>query len=135
MLDLSDEARLIDDMWTAADVTLQLSDAQEEEFFEPTGPLSRYFDDRRSFHRFYLRSRAILKRGDSTLGVYTVDFSRQGIGFLSPRQLLPKEQVQLLLPNGMDYEFCVARCRRLRPGCYACGGIFTAMPAQRSATQ
>jgi hypothetical protein len=133
MLGLSHEARVVVELWAAADATLELSDAEAETFFTPSGPLQTYFDDRRGFQRFYLRSKGILKRGDTTLGVYTKDASRQGIGFLSPWQLLPNERLKLLMPNGTEYEFRIARCQRLRPGCYVCGGVFTATPARRPA--
>lgn len=133
MLGLSDEVRVVVELWTTTDAKLELTDEEAETFFEPSGPAPSYFDDRRGFHRFYLRSKGILKRGDATLGVYTTDISRQGIGFLSPWQLLPKERLSLLMPNGTEYEFRISRCLRLRTGCYACGGLFTATPARRPA--
>lgn len=133
MLGLSDEARVVAELWAAADVTLELSDAEAETFFAPSGPLPTYLNDRRGFQRFYLRSKGILKLGDMTLGVYTKDVSRQGIGFLSPWQLLPKERLRLLMPNGIEYEFRISRCQRLRHGCYCCGGVFTATPARHPA--
>jgi hypothetical protein len=132
MLGLSNEARLVVELWSSADATLELTDAEAETFFDPLGPLPSYFDDRRSFQRFYLRSKGILQRGETRLGVYTLDISRQGIGFLSPWQLLPREQLRLLMPNGTVYEFRVARCKRLREGCYSCGAIFTATPARKA---
>ena len=68
---------------------------------------------RRAYHRFYLRGRAILQRDETYLGVYTADASRQGICFLSPVQLLPKERCRIRLPNTKDFQIEVVRCRRI----------------------
>ena len=81
-------------------------------------------DSKRSYHRFYLRGRAIVKHKDMLLGAYTKDVSRQGIGFLSPVQLMPMEQIGVQLPNGAEYSLEVTRCRRVDEGCFDCGAKF-----------
>jgi hypothetical protein len=58
------------------------------------------------------------------LGAFTKDVSRQGIGFLSPVQLLPMEHIGLLLANGTEYALEVSRCRRVDQDCFDCGGRF-----------
>jgi len=74
--------------------------------------------------RFYLRSQAILQRGETYMGVYTADASRQGLCFLSPIQLLPKERCRIRLPKTKDFQVEIVRCRRLDEACYECGAIF-----------
>jgi hypothetical protein len=131
MLGVSNEKRLMEKLWEAAEAALQLPEPEATYFFQFKGPMpSGHFDNRRSYHRFYLRDKAILTRGKSTLGVFTTDISRQGIGFLSPVQLMPKERVQLLLTSGVEYHLQVARCRRQNDNCYECGGRFVVLPKE-----
>jgi hypothetical protein len=59
------------------------------------------------------------------MSVASTDVSRQGIGFLSPVQLMPKETWKLRLPTGAEYELRICRCRRESDNCYAFGGKFT----------
>lgn len=54
MLGLSDEVRVVVELWATADAKLELTDEEAETFFEPSGPAPTYFDDRCGFHRFYL---------------------------------------------------------------------------------
>ena len=63
-------------------------------------------------------------QGDKVYAAYTTDVSRQGVGFLSPRQLMPKEKWTLKLPNGAEYELLVTRCHLESENCFACGGRF-----------
>ena len=125
MLGLSHEKCVIDELWQAADAHTQLPLRTATNFFEPKGPMPIHFSSRRSFHRYYLRSKAILVQGARIYGVYTTDVSRQGFGFLSPRQLMPKEKWTLKLPNGAEYVLQIKRCRRESENCFACGGGFT----------
>lgn len=129
MLELSNEQRLMEKLWASAEARLELPAHMAEQFFQFQGPMPQgHFDNRRSYHRFYLRDRAILTRKDSTLGVCTTDVSRQGIGFLTPVQLLPKEQVQLLLTSGIEYDLQITRCRRRGDSFFECGGKFVVGP-------
>ena len=68
--------------------------------------------------------KAVLQRDEMKLGCYTMDVSRQGIGLLSPVQLLPLDRVQLHLPNGSELPLEIARCRRVDRGCFDCGARF-----------
>jgi hypothetical protein len=124
MLDLSDERELIESAWETAAARAELPPSVARRFFEPKGPMRGHFDNRRTFHRYYLRGKAILARRDTTLGIYTKDISRQGICFLSPVQLFPKERVKLRMPNGTQYELEIARCRREEDNCFECGTRF-----------
>ncbi len=123
MLGLGHERRLIADLWEMTEDKVCLPFPMANGFMESQGPASLYYDDKRSFQRFFLRSKAVLKRRDSKLGAYTKDVSRQGVGFLSPVQLMPKEKVQLTLASA-ELKLEVSRCRRVDKGCFDCGGRF-----------
>ncbi|MEX2316456.1 MAG: PilZ domain-containing protein [Pirellulales bacterium] len=123
MLDRGDATSVIDDAWDAVEQKTRLPE-QLEAFLASRGPTPLHFDSRRAFHRFFMRNKAILERRESRFAVYTKDISRQGIGILTPVQLLPKERVQLRLANGTDYSLEIARCRRVDVGCYECGTRF-----------
>ena len=98
-----------------------------ESFRAARGPAPLAFDTRRAYRRFFLRNKAILETGDVSLAIYTKDVSRQGIGVLTPVQLLPKTKVRLRLPAGDIYQLEIARCRRIAAGCYECGTRFVAV--------
>ena len=87
------------------------------------GPAPLCAKNQRHFHRYFMRGKAILKRGTTTFGTYTKDVSRQGVGFLSPVQLMPKERVNLRLPVA-ELGLEITRCRRIDEGCFECGGRF-----------
>jgi hypothetical protein len=123
MLDGGDATSVIADLWETAEPKTRLPE-QYEAFAASRGPTPLHFDSRRAYHRYFLRHKAILQRQDASFGVYTKDVSRQGIGILTPMQLLPKERVQLRLPSGVQYQLEVARCRRVDVGCYECGTRF-----------
>jgi hypothetical protein len=117
------DRNMIAEAWENADLTAQLPGSIVS-FMTKQGPVPVYHDEKRSFHRHYMRGKAILKRGDMTLGVYTKDVSRQGIGLLSPVQLLPLERVVLTLPNGSTQQLELARCHRVGKDCFDCGTRF-----------
>lgn len=124
MLDVSDEKRIVEELWVAAKIRVKLPMLTAKYFFEPKGPMPCHHNSRRSFHRFYMRSKAVLVQDATIYGGYTTDVSRQGIGFLSPRQLMPKSKWTLKLPDGAEYELIVTRCRRENDNCFTCGGRF-----------
>ena len=99
MLERSNDKQLIEDLWESASAKVRLPEPLSEQFFAPRGPMPVFHDNRRSYHRYYMRGKSLLKRGETTLGVYTIDVSRQGVGFLSPVPLLPKERIELRLAN------------------------------------
>ena len=123
MLDLSHEPNVSGLPWESAELAARLP-GKMTDFFEKEGPLPVRLNCRRAYRRFYLRGKAILRCGNDTYGVYTVDASRMGIGFFAPIQLLPKLHVMLQLPNVKEFEVEVVRCCRLEQNCYHCGAIF-----------
>jgi len=124
MLARSPDDQLKSDVWTRAVTTVDLPASLAERFFDRSGPLPLHHENKRSFHRYYMRGKALLKRGDSILGVYMKDVSRQGVGFLSPVQLLPLVRVQLELSDGTQINVELSRCRRIEKNCFECGARF-----------
>jgi len=124
MLDISNEKDVAEELWAAAKIRVKLPMFTAKYFFEPKGPMPSHHSSRRSFHRYYMRSKAVLIQMTTIYGAYTTDVSRQGIGFLSPRQLMPKSKWTLKLPGGAEYELVVTRCHRESDNCFACGGRF-----------
>jgi hypothetical protein len=124
MLDVGHEQCVIDDLWASASPKAHMPMLMGKSFFDQRGPMPTLNDSKRSYHRFYLRSRAIVKHKDKLLGAYTKDVSRQGIGFLSPVQMMPMEHIDVQLPNGASYNLEITRCRRVEESCYDCGAKF-----------
>jgi PilZ domain len=108
-------------------MVVQLPESMSAGFLTKQGPMPVHHDEnnKRGFHRHYMRGKAILTRGEKTFGTYTKDISRKGIGLLSPVQLLPMERVALFLSNGSTLHLEVTRCRRVEKNCYDCGAKFT----------
>ena len=125
MLDLSHAESVSESQWQAADAHTKLPLRTARYFCEYKGPMPQHAGSRRSFQRFYVRAKAVLIHGERSYGIYTTDISRQGIGFLTPRQLLPDEKCTLTLPNGAAHELQIKRCRRESDDCFACGARFT----------
>jgi hypothetical protein len=123
MLGRGHEQQLIADLWEMAEPKVELPYPLSDGFLKSQGPLSSYFDDKRSFQRFFLRGKAVLKRRGAVMGAFTKDVSRQGVGFLSPVQLMPREKIQLTLASA-ELKLEVSRCRRLDNACFDCGGRF-----------
>ena len=123
MLDCSDARKLIDDSWELLASAAQLPE-EWTDFFDHEGPTPLAFDDQRSYRRFYLRGKALLRRDDTLHGVYTKDVSRTGISFYCSEQLFPREQVSIWLPDGTNHRLKIARCHRVQSKCYECGATF-----------
>lgn len=123
MLDCSHEPSLTELSWEKTKQTTRLPETYSD-FFDRHGPVRPKEGCRRGYLRFYLRGPAIVDHGGVQLGVYTTDASRQGIGFLSPVQLLPKEQCCIRLSNTKGFHIEVVRCRRIDERCYECGATF-----------
>lgn len=123
MLDERDARKIDRRMWKCVDIVAQLP-IPHREFFRRSGatPASQF--GRRSFHRFHCPGEAVLTWREMTLGVYTVNVSRQGMGLITPVQLFPKDQVVLQLWDGSSCRLEVARCRRLGIESYECGCRF-----------
>jgi PilZ domain len=116
-------AQALDELWEATSPKVELSDSMRREFFAVQGAGPLFYDNKRSYHRYYMRGKAILKRGTLLIGTYTKDVSRQGVAFLSPVPLLPKERVKLRV-TAAELGLEVTRCRRLLPACFECGAKF-----------
>src|SRR5262249_27171684 len=123
MLGISDDESLMKLAWEKVEQKPNLPD-ELKDFFEHHGAMSARHDCRRAYHRFFLRGKGILQWKDKYLGVYTADASRQGLRFMSPIQLLPKERCRIRLPKTKEFKIEVVRCRRICEGCYECGAIF-----------
>jgi hypothetical protein len=123
MLVHSNDQKVIEGLWDSLEVKAQLPAWLEKDFFACRGPMPVFSENKRAFHRYYMRFKALLRRRDTLLGSYTKDVSRQGVGFLSPVELLPQERVQLRLPAA-ELNLQVTRCRRVDKGCFECGAIF-----------
>lgn len=123
MLGVSDEQGVISLAWEKVDLKTSLPQEMQD-FFDRTGPMPVQHGCRRAYQRFYIRGKAILRHKESYLGVYTVDASRQGLCFLSPVQMFPKERCGIRLPKTKEFQVQVVRCRRLDEGCYECGAMF-----------
>jgi hypothetical protein len=123
MLEFDNGQKLMNDLWDATATKVELPDSLRPSYFGAQGPAPLYHDNRRSFHRYYMRGKAVLKRRTSIIGTYTKDVSRQGVAFLSPVPLLPKERVKICIPTA-ELNLEVTRCRRLNPHCFECGARF-----------
>ena len=124
MLELDHGQKLMNDLWEATPSKVELPDSLRPRFFEVKGPVPLFHDNRRTYHRYFMRGKAVLKRGTSLIGTFTKDVSRQGVAFLSPVQLMPKERVTLRVPAA-ELSLEVTRCRRLDPKCFECGARFS----------
>ncbi len=123
MLDCSDESSVTELTWESAAHKTRLPE-KFSDFFQRYGTVRAREGCRRAYLRFYLRGQAIVDRDGAQLGVFTTDASRQGIGFLSPVQLLPKERCRIQLPKTKGFQIEVVRCRRVDERCYECGATF-----------
>jgi hypothetical protein len=133
MLEHSHEKELIEELWDCTAAQVELPEAIRAEFFKLRGAMPMRGDNFRRYHRYYMRGKALLKRGKTVLGSYTKDVSRQGVGFLSPVQLLPKEIVKLRVPTA-ELSLEVARCQRVDAGCFDCGARFALEPGRIRST-
>jgi hypothetical protein len=122
MLDLDHGQNLMEDLWEMVETKVSAHQLGKD-FFAQNGAADARDENQRAYHRYFMRGKAILKRGNSLFGGFTKDVSRQGIGFLSPVQLLPKERVKLRLPV-TELGLEVTRCRRIDKDCFDCGAKF-----------
>jgi hypothetical protein len=123
MLELDHVQKLMEDLWEATPSKVDLPESLRPTYFSVKGPVPLFHDNRRTYHRYFMRGKAVLKRGTSLIGTYTKDVSRQGVAFLSPCALMPKERVKLQVPAA-ELSLEVTRCRRLDPTCFECGARF-----------
>jgi PilZ domain len=123
MLELDDGQKLMNDLWEVTPSKVELPESMRPAFFAAQGPVPLFYDNRRTYHRYFMRGKAVLKRGSTMIGTFTKDVSRQGVAFLSPVALMPKERVKLRVPAA-ELSLEVTRCRRLDPKCFECGARF-----------
>lgn len=123
MLEIDHGQKLMDDLWEATTAKVELPESLRTEYFGADGPGPICADNRRVYHRYFMRSKAVLKRGNAMLGTLTKDVSRQGVAFLSPVALLPKERIKLRVPAA-ELTLEVNRCRRVSKNCFECGAKF-----------
>lgn len=111
---------------TSFDVELPI---QWKGYFEQRGESPAFHHDQRSSQRLKVRTHALmyaehfpkfLVRRDGPVGVYTRDFSRRGIGLLTPIQLLPEETFRILLPT-FWLRLRAVRVRRVTAKCFEVG--------------
>jgi hypothetical protein len=81
-------------------------------------------DCQRRYARMLVHSPAIAESDDVCHACFTKDISRNGVGFYSPVNLLPKKALRLWLPSGNIFNLRVTRCRRLAERCYEVGTRF-----------
>lgn len=114
---------LIATLWEQAKLRAELP-ASDSEFLSKRGPTRGRYESRRTYHRFYLRTKAILEADGSLLGIYTKDVSRRGIGFVSPIHLDLGSNFRLRLPSGANYMIEVDRCSAVGDRSFDCGARF-----------
>lgn len=99
------------------------------DYFEQRGETSTCSDDERNNQRILVRTYGVLwfergvpfcPRTREPVGIYTRDFSRQGVGFLTPFQVFPEEQLRVVLPT-FWMQLVAVRARRITSRCYEIG--------------
>lgn len=99
------------------------------DYFEERGEVPSFSGDDRNNQRLKVRTHGILyfekslpfcRRSHDPLGVYTRDFSRNGLGVLSAQQLFPEEVVRVILPT-FWIQLRVVRVRRVTSKCFEIG--------------
>jgi hypothetical protein len=123
MLDISNDEDVMQIAWEKVALKANLP-SETKGFYDQHGAVPARPGCRRAYLRFFLRGKAIVQRQDTYLGVITADASRQGLKFLSPVQLLPKERCRIRLPKTKEFQIEIVRCRRIEEGCYECGAMF-----------
>jgi hypothetical protein len=121
--------------------------ARLKENFERTGYMMSDQEKRRRFPRFHCRGEKkraglqyqstlpALPRKTSWHNVYLNNISRGGVSFLNSEPLYPREQMQLLLPNGKLVCIEIVYCRRLEQRCYDIGAHIISGDAEGEATE
>jgi hypothetical protein len=123
MLDIDNDEGVMQVAWEKVELKANLPEKLTD-FYDQFGAVPARPGCRRAYLRFFLRGKGILQRKDTFLGVITSDASRQGLKFLSPVQLLPKERCRIRLPKTKEFQIEIVRCRRVEQGCYECGAMF-----------
>lgn len=125
MVDFQFSANVSDQIWDQVGQR-SASLTADELVSARSGACSTQSSSRRQYRRVAMPGRAAVRRGNELLGVYTVDVSPASVGFCCPVQLFPKEVITLFSDELEEMDVRIARCRRIKKGCYACGGRFVA---------
>ena len=123
MLDISNDEDVMQTAWEKVELKASLP-TEMKDFYDQHGAVPARPGCRRAYLRFFLRGKGILQRKGEYIGVLTADASRQGLKFLSPVQLLPKERCRIRLPKTKEFQIEIVRCRRVAEFCYECGAMF-----------
>lgn len=123
MLEFSAEQSVVELAWDKIELKTRLPEDLHD-FFEQLGPTPRRSGCRRAYQRYFVRGKAILRRQDTDYGVFSADASRQGVHFLSPVELSPKERASIQLSNTKEFQIEIVRCHCVDELCYDCGAIF-----------
>ncbi len=130
MLEIDYSQRLAD-LFTQTSWNIELPEGLGD-FFLNNGEAAMSFpDDERTNQQIRIRTEALLwsevalpfrPRESDPIGIYTQDFSRTGMGFLSSIEFYPEEEVRILVPS-FWVQVRIARTRRLGKACYETGAI------------
>ena len=99
------------------------------DYFEEQGEMQSFQGDVRTNKRMMIRTYGIMwfektlpfcNRPTQPKGVYTRDFSRLGVGLLTPFEVFPEEQIRVALPTFWVL-LKVVRTRRITSKCYEIG--------------
>lgn len=105
--------------------------SQWKGYFQERGEVPSFPQDDRFNQRLKARAHGLLwfeqalpmrPRTGDPIGVYSKDFSRNGVGFLSSMELFPEEYVRLVLPT-FWVQLRVMRARKMTDHCYEIGAI------------
>jgi hypothetical protein len=132
MLDVSSETDVFGACWSGLEEQVSLT-SELRAAHTKTGALPTTQNERRRYPRFYFWRRAILEKGGRRSAGYTRDLTKAGIGFLSPVQLFPCDEVGLTIESGQSFRVVIRRCRRLGDDCYECGAEFVLSPVPAQA--
>ena len=134
MLDYRLSVTVSDQAWNSASAHAALPKPSED-FFAEYGATSVAENTRRRYRRMRVRGRAIAYRGSDQYGVFTNDVSPVGIGFFSPVQLLPKEEIEIFFEEFQQLQVEIRRVVRTDQQCFFCGGEFLSGPMPPGAYQ
>jgi hypothetical protein len=99
------------------------------DYFDLRGEMSQFEIDVRTNNRMMVRTYGVMwfdqslpfcNRSADPVGIYSRDFSRQGVGLLSPFEIYPEERIRIALP-AFWVEVLVVRARRITSKCYEIG--------------
>lgn len=124
MLELNKDQRALEETPKTTVTQVELPGSMCKGFFDKSGPMPLHHENNRRYNRYFMRVKAVLTRGDTSLDCFTKDLSRQGIGLLSPVPLLPLERVRLQFANGIVLNLEVTRCQSVDRNCFECGTRF-----------